>query len=140
MLKNQRFAIFLVIIALILVFFLPFESNAESCSIKITSPSTGAVVYTNTISYAQLYQGIKLRINDMSLPWGGLFDIGNNWSNVPGHNTHRIGRNADIGFNGIDGNGRCAGLNLQKLRNAISQATGRWPHLHSDHYHITVNP
>jgi len=44
--------------------------------------------------YASYAPGIRIRINDMSLEWGGLFDIGNNWSSVPGHSGHRIGRNA----------------------------------------------
>lgn len=35
-----------------------------------------------------------LNINDMSLPNGGLFDIGGRWS--PSHDYHRIGRDADI--------------------------------------------
>ncbi|MGH7274433.1 MAG: hypothetical protein ACREIQ_08260 [Nitrospiria bacterium] len=35
-----------------------------------------------------------LGINDISLPFGGLFDIGNNWD--PPHNLHREGKSADI--------------------------------------------
>jgi hypothetical protein len=35
-----------------------------------------------------------MRLNDMSLPWGGLFDIKQNWK--PPHNLHRIGRSVDI--------------------------------------------
>lgn len=36
----------------------------------------------------------KMQITAMSLPWGGLFDIGGNWK-VP-HTTHRYGENADV--------------------------------------------
>jgi len=36
----------------------------------------------------------KLSINDMSLRWGGLFDINANWK--PDHKTHRYGRQADL--------------------------------------------
>ena len=43
----------------------------------------------------------RLGINDMSLgsggvPWGGLFDIDNNWLQDPGHHLHRNGRSVDI--------------------------------------------
>lgn len=36
----------------------------------------------------------KLAINDMSLPYGGIFDFEGNWG--PPHNFHRIGTNVDI--------------------------------------------
>lgn len=45
--------------------------------------------------------GRKLSINDLSLLWGGLFDINNDWS--PPHQTHRFGTDADI--NRVDGGG-----------------------------------
>lgn len=35
-----------------------------------------------------------LGINDMSLEWGGLFDVGNNWSSP--HSLHRKGTSVDI--------------------------------------------
>jgi len=35
-----------------------------------------------------------IEINDMSLPWGGLFDIKDNWEKP--HNLHRCGNQADI--------------------------------------------
>jgi hypothetical protein len=38
--------------------------------------------------------GQRLCVNDLSLPWGGLFDIGNNWG--PPHGLHRIGKSADF--------------------------------------------
>jgi hypothetical protein len=41
-------------------------------------------------------KGKKIRINDMSLRWGGLFDIGNNWTSIPGHGLHREGKSVDI--------------------------------------------
>ncbi|MBI4716123.1 MAG: hypothetical protein HY760_09360 [Nitrospirae bacterium] len=43
----------------------------------------------------------KLSINDLSLSWGGLFDINNDW--VLPHQTHRFGTDADI--NRTDGGG-----------------------------------
>lgn len=39
---------------------------------------------------------VRLGINDMSLPWGGLFDINGNWSSSPGHSLHRTGESVDI--------------------------------------------
>lgn len=36
----------------------------------------------------------KLEVNDMSLRWGGLFDIKGNWR--PPHSEHRYGRQADL--------------------------------------------
>jgi murein endopeptidase len=35
-----------------------------------------------------------LFINDMSLPYGGLFDVNGDWKTP--HKTHRIGKSADI--------------------------------------------
>jgi hypothetical protein len=35
-----------------------------------------------------------MRLNDMSLPWGGLFDIDINWTTP--HRAHRIGKSVDI--------------------------------------------
>jgi len=36
----------------------------------------------------------KMRLNDMSLEWGGLFDKDANWK--PPHSSHRVGRSVDI--------------------------------------------
>jgi len=38
--------------------------------------------------------GTTLGINDMSLPWGGLFDVSGNWSTP--HISHREGKDVDI--------------------------------------------
>lgn len=38
--------------------------------------------------------GKPIAVNDMSLAWGGLFDINSDWSRP--HATHNIGRHADI--------------------------------------------
>lgn len=37
-----------------------------------------------------------LGINDMSLIWGGLFDVEGNWNSAPGHGLHRGGKSVDI--------------------------------------------
>jgi hypothetical protein len=36
----------------------------------------------------------RISFNDLSLPYGGLFDIQNNWQ--PDHRLHRLGRSADV--------------------------------------------
>lgn len=38
----------------------------------------------------------KLRYNDLSLIWGGKFDLAGNWSTRGGHVEHREGINADV--------------------------------------------
>jgi hypothetical protein len=48
-----------------------------------------AIAYT----YNSLHLGVRLRVNDMSLPYGGLFDVDGNWG--PEHREHRVGINAD---------------------------------------------
>jgi hypothetical protein len=45
----------------------------------------------------------KLSINDMSLRWGGLFDINANWK--PDHITHRYGRQSDVRRQVVDSQG-----------------------------------
>ncbi len=40
-----------------------------------------------------------LEICDIKLEYVGIFDIVNNWHTL--HRSHRIGKNADIGFKGI---------------------------------------
>ncbi len=37
-----------------------------------------------------------LGINDMSLIWGGLFDVDGNWNSATGHGLHRGGKSVDI--------------------------------------------
>jgi hypothetical protein len=44
--------------------------------------------------------GIAIGVNDMSLSYGGLFDIYNNWSTP--HSLHRVGRSVDVDHLGVD--------------------------------------
>jgi hypothetical protein len=87
--------------------------------------------------YASLHPGIRIRVNDISLDNGGLFDVNNNWSNP--HQSHRMGTNADIGFTGIDQNDNCMNLNLKDLEEIITGYIRRPPFREGDHFHITVN-
>lgn len=58
----------------------------------------GVILSTQLIAFA--YQDsfpneYVLRINDISLPYGGLFDINGTWK--PPHNSHRTGEDVDVG-------------------------------------------
>ncbi len=58
---------------------------------------------TNTWLIAETYYeqtGTTLGINDMSIRWGGLFDINGNWNNP--HMSHRRGEDVDIDRNVYD--------------------------------------
>lgn len=87
--------------------------------------------------YNSLHPNQRLRINDMSIEFGGKFDISNNWRG--GHATHRIGTNADIGFTGVDENGNCVNLNNKDLKAIIKKYSSREPYREGSHYHIYVN-
>jgi hypothetical protein len=91
-------------------------------------------------NYNRLHPGVRLRINDMSLEWGGLFDINNNWQRP--HAEHREGKSADIGFSGIDRNGRCVErLQIVRLRRLIDRHTTDAPYEHTgqnEHFHIRM--
>ncbi len=50
----------------------------------------------NQFSKAKWNTSGAMRLNDMSLEWGGLFDLDTLWSNKKGHNAHRIGKSVDI--------------------------------------------
>lgn len=60
----------------------------------------GTATVTRNITFIALYWHLlfpnehDLYINDMSLPFGGLFDINGNWQ--PDHNRHRVGTSVDI--------------------------------------------
>jgi hypothetical protein len=82
----------------------------------------------------------------MSLEYGGLFDCGsktvqpNTWQAQ--HNSHRIGKNADIGFTGINPSNQCVPLisseNTRELIKVFIRYTAKYI-TEGDHYHITVN-
>jgi hypothetical protein len=79
--------------------------------------------------------GILLRVNDMSLPLGGLFDIDNNWTTD--HKTHRVGRHVDIGFRGVR-NAVCAEYDRRLLQREIFRATTRDAVIESNHFHAYI--
>jgi len=63
----------------------------------VGTPSVIASLRILATLYSILFPGQLLQYNDMSLVWGGLFDVGNAWSPSPlGHFTHRFGTDADV--------------------------------------------
>jgi len=79
--------------------------------------------------------GILLRINDMSLPQGGLFDVHSDWQTP--HLTHRVGRHVDLGFTGIQ-SGVCTPYDRRQLQRVILQATKNDPVIERDHFHAFI--
>lgn len=61
------------------------------------TPYTINIVGYAANKYAEYYElppSINLAVVDMSLPWGGLFDISGKWS--PPHSLHRDGKSVDF--------------------------------------------
>jgi hypothetical protein len=105
-----------------------------------TSLLTGLIpIIANSFTYE--FPGCKLRINDMSLPGGGLFDINNNWT--PPHGEHRLGNHADIEFNYQTDKG-CKHMNekmlkkLLKIAAAVDSVLNVRQYIHPDHWHLRV--
>jgi hypothetical protein len=76
-------------------------------------------------------QPIKLGINDMSLPWGGYFDLNANFDSdalKPSHSFHRVGLSVDIN-NTADGDIRYEDGTLtdkgKELRNIMKRYGGK---------------
>ena len=63
------------------------------------TPSTKTRIAAMATDYFE-ETGIAIGVNDMSLPWGGLFDINNNWSTP--HSKHRMGKSVDVDHLGVD--------------------------------------
>jgi len=71
----------------------------------------------------------RLGYNDMSLPWGGLFDLDGNWSSGPrGHKSHRLGKNVDLRL--VPENHKNA------LRRMIERSGLVVSYVHEDHWHL----
>ncbi|HOJ86279.1 MAG TPA: hypothetical protein PK103_06165 [Elusimicrobiales bacterium] len=72
-----------------------------------------------------------LYINDMSLPWGGLFDINNDWKSP--HKLHRCGNQVDIRKVMIPQENR------RKFIEIVCKKTKFLLNENPPHYHISVN-
>ncbi|MCM8808374.1 MAG: hypothetical protein NC926_10655 [Candidatus Omnitrophica bacterium] len=93
-------------------------------------------IYAIALNYVD-EGGEVILINDISLPYGGLFDINGNWT-VP-HSTHRMGQNADIEGTGEEGKFRKP-QEIEEIINEVAEAFGInisyfWE---STHYHFTI--
>ena len=85
--------------------------------------------------YNDLHNSTRIRINDISLPYGGKFDINGSWSG--GHEAHRSGRNTDISAYGVDENNDRVDINLIQMRSIIRNRTGIDPLFHDPpHFHV----
>lgn len=100
-----------------------------------------AAIDSIAANYNRFHHGVRLRINDISLEHGGLFDLKNDWVYRDSvHWEHRIGKSADIGYSGINRENQCVTrLALGDMRALIGQfTTGGAPFEHSDHFHIRM--
>jgi hypothetical protein len=103
-----------------------------------------AAIQSIAAAYESLHPGVRLRVNDISLEQGGLFDNFNDWIYHPNqtHGEHRNGKSADIAFSGINSNKDCVQrLALQDLSELIEQYTDDDTYMHhgdKPHYHIRV--
>jgi hypothetical protein len=74
----------------------------------------------------------RLLINDISLPYGGLFDINGDWQTP--HKTHREGKNVDVDDKTAEG----ISVDRRWLRDKIGKEPFRGQFLNeSNHYHLT---
>jgi hypothetical protein len=86
-------------------------------------------------AYESLYPGTRIRVNDMSLVYGGMFDWRNQWH--ADHREHRIGINADIGrYKGIGPSGTCVDVSSIRLQEKIRLYTRGRLVIHDDHFHL----
>jgi hypothetical protein len=92
-------------------------------------------------AYHSLHSGVRLRVNDMSLPYGGLFDVNGNWR--PHHGEHRIGINADYSLQCRDSFDNLVSLQERDFREIVLEKTRIEPYRHRPpdlpHYHIYVH-
>jgi len=102
-----------------------------------------AAIQRIAVAYDSLHPGIRLRINDMSLPYGGLFDVNGNWR--PDHSEHRIGINADIGYEGLNNQNQRVSIDTTDIQKIIFLKTEKiWPLHHrppgppAPHFHMYV--
>jgi hypothetical protein len=107
--------------------------------------ATAITVLQTIFSMFRAQTGIVGSVNDMSLGWGGSFDLGPStgtancpltnhqfWTNVCRHAEHRLGKNADIPFSGL-GTGQPAFLDIANLNGGA----GGGPILNEgNHYHL----
>ncbi len=77
-----------------------------------------------------------IQINDMSLPWGGLFDMYHNWEKP--HSTHRCGNQSDVRKIKIPEANRKKFIEIVCKENKYLWSEGDAPG-EQPHYHLSVN-
>jgi hypothetical protein len=115
-------------------------------------PTTNAMIAEIAIVWlAAAGTGRMLEINDMSLPLGGGFDVGGNWTsnitdlfladkkrcNTVGHCGHRGGREVDIQVRPNLSPGSLTQKQQQKLRDIILNRNGQI-HTEGSHWHVRL--
>lgn len=80
-----------------LITFTSTEAYHKLANSDYGTPATLAVIQSGVGEYAFEYgmsADVYLAVIDMSLPWGGLFDVLGNWR--PKHDLHRVGKSVDF--------------------------------------------
>jgi len=90
------------------------------------TPTFNGMLTTLADSYAAAFPGQRVAYNDMSLPQGGVFDLGANWR--PSHFEHRFGQNCDMRL--------VPPQQRPRLRQLIAAAGLQPPHVEGDHWHL----
>ena len=60
------------------------------------SPKDNLIDAATDFSNASWNTSGDMYLNDISLKWGGLFDLNNNWNSARGHRSHRTGKDIDV--------------------------------------------
>ncbi|MBU1600026.1 Ig-like domain-containing protein [bacterium] len=98
-------------------------------------PSVNTCLKTIASVFTTTYLGQILMYNDMSLEWGGLFDIGPPYGqfwHIP-HKFHREGRNADV--DDVTTGGK--DVNKKWLKKIVTQDLKGSFLYHAGHFHLT---
>jgi hypothetical protein len=90
------------------------------------TPTFNGALRTLADLYVAAFPGQRLAYNDMSLPQGGVFDLGGNWG--PSHYEHRLGQNCDMRL--------APPQQRRRLQQLISAAGLQPPHIEGDHWHL----
>ncbi len=84
-------------------------ATLRECTVRCIRPELQAALTTLRADNYQFPRSVfptgaedLLQINDISLPWGGLFDVNGNWA--PPHGGHRWGNMADLRTKFLVGN------------------------------------
>ncbi|MDQ7772675.1 MAG: hypothetical protein RDU13_04020 [Elusimicrobiales bacterium] len=80
----------------------------------------------------------NLSYNDISLPWGGLFDINYNWQ--PPHEEHKHGINIDVGKRQVVKSNREKLIRMMCDAGFAVRSEGDLETEKRGHYHLTLQP